>query len=475
MADLNVSNSDLEEIFGIKLVGKGQEVPKDVAKDFKLLTDELKQTTVAASGLSTETQKLDTSLKKTVGDEAGGTGFAGLATNVLKAERAINALVSGNGLARAGPLLEGVMSAIGGPAGLASAFIAMELGARVLGPTIEKFVGAIGQDSADRMKAFAESVKRLREEGQKLAASPLVKAEEAAAKHFLEAGRGEELHQGLVNALQKQGFGLTEQERDRVKSGTDAATQRLEAQGGRLGQEAFQRRMVAEDLLVKSYQASEAEALKMIARLGQGDVRAQVEAERILGDVGKAMMQKLRERMEAAVIQRKAEIAKEDFVGPPAPPPKTADQKLHDELMEMARAEDAANQRRHGQAATDRFLKDVANRAATKVGQGQNKNAAMQEAIDDAQEAQRAAAEAEAKKKEQRAIRSEMQRRGIHGTPEQEDMVLHDALRSLPQTAGNIQRAVQMGYMEAIRQMHEAAHKQNRNLGNSFQQQGGPW
>src|SRR5208283_2508460 len=157
MANLDLSNATLEEIFGIKLAGTGQEVPKDMARDMKALTDELKLTGQGAATLSAETQKLDTSLKKTTGkDET--EGFAGLATNALKAERAINALVSGHGLARAAPLLEGLLTTIGGPAGLGAAFVAMEVGARVLGPTLEKFLGAVTGEKVAQLKDFADHV-----------------------------------------------------------------------------------------------------------------------------------------------------------------------------------------------------------------------------------------------------------------------------------------------------------------------------
>src|SRR5208337_609924 len=102
-------------------------------------------------------------------------------------------------------------------------------------------------------------------------------------------------------------------------------------------------------------------------------------------------------------------------------------------------------------------------------------NAAMQQAIADAQNSQRDRAEAEAKKRERDAVRAEMQRRGFHGSPDQWDTVTRNAIRDLPLTAGNIVRAVQLGYMEAIRQMRQEAHQMHKRLGNSFQQQGGPW
>ena len=216
MADLNVSQSDLEEIFGIKLVGKGTEVPKEMVKDFVKLADELKETGQAADQLAEKTEKLDTTLKKTAGkDEAG--GLAALAGNALKAERAINMLVSGHGLARAAPLLEGLLGVVGGPAGLGAAFVALELGARVLGPTLEKFAGSFTGEHVENLKKFAEYVKKLREEGEKLAANPLENATNAAAKKFLEQGAGNELRHALINQLRAKGEGLTPEEREQVK------------------------------------------------------------------------------------------------------------------------------------------------------------------------------------------------------------------------------------------------------------------
>jgi len=472
MPDLNLSNADLEEVFGIKLVGKGQEVPKDAAKDFRSLTEELKQTAQAASKLSEETQKLDTSLKKTVGTTES-EGFAGLATNALKAERAINALVSGHGLARAAPMLESLLSTIGGPAGLGAAFVAMEIGARVLGPTLEKFAGAISGEQVENLKKFTEYLKRMREEGEKLAANPLENATNAAARKFLEQGAGNELRRTMLDQLRRRGEGLSAQEKQQVEW-WQAHRDQPEPQG-KAGEWWRAQKAQAEAAEKKGFEAASNRSLELIARLGEGGMEAQAEVERILGERGRAVMQKMREKMEVSRLKLEAEQAKADFVGPPAPPPKTPEQRLHEELMEMARAEDAANQKARGQAATPQFLKDVVGRAAGNVGAGMDKNAAMQQAIADAQDSQRDRAEAEAKKRERDAVRAEMERRGFHGSPEQWDRVMHNAVKDLPLTAGNIVRAVQMGYMEAIRQMQQEAHRMNRNLGNSFQQQGGPW
>ncbi len=472
MADLNISNSDLEEVFGIKIVGKGQEVPKDAARDFKALTEALKETGQAATKLSTETQTLDTSLKKTVGKDES-EGLAGLATNALKAERALNALISGHGLARAAPLLEGLLGVIGGPAGLGAAFVALEIGARVLGPTLERFAGAISGEQVEHMKKFAEYVKNLREEGEKLAANPLENATQAAARKFLAQGAGNELRRTMLDELRRRGEGLTAEERQQVKW-WHANRDKPEPKG-KMGEWWRAQKDHAETAERKGYEAAANRSDELIARLGEGSVQAQAEVENLLGDRGRQMMQRMRERMQASAIKHEAEIAKEDFVGPPAPPPKTADQKLHEQLMEMARAEDLANQRAGGQAATPQFLKDVVGRAASNVGAGMDRNAAMQQAIADAQDAQRDRAESEAKKRERDAVRAEMQRRGFHGSPEQWETVTRNALRDLPLTAGNIVRAVQLGYMEAIRQMQQEAHHMNRRLGNSFQQQGSPW
>jgi len=473
MTDL--TGAELEEIFGIKLVGKGQEVPKDAAKDFHALTDAIRETGKASATLSTETQQLDTSLKKTVGkDET--EGLAGLATNALKAERALNALISGHGLARAAPMLESLLRAIGGPAGLGAAFVAMEVGARVLEPTLKKFAGAVSGEKADQMKAFAEAVKKLREEGEKLAASPLVSAAESAAKKFLEAGAGQELRRTMVLGLESQGFGLSEKERTEAANIRERASDEYIRTHGRMGPvQAAQDRQRMAELNRQIADASEKKALELLGEIGRGNDRAITEVMGIVDAHGKGLLLRMKERIEASLIGKKAEIEKEDFVGPPAPPPKTPDQRLREELMEQARAEDAAQQKRHGQAATPQFLKDVVGRAAAGVGAGMDRNAAMDQAIRDAQDAQRDRAESEDKKRERDAVHAEMQRRGFHGSPEQWDTVTRNAIKDLPMAAGNIMRAVQMGYMEAIRQMQQEAHSLNKILGNSFMQQGSAW
>ena len=473
MADLNVSQSDLEEIFGIKLVGKGTEVPKEMVKDFVALGAELRETGHAADQLSDATQKLDTSLKTSAGkDESGGLG--GLAGNALKAERAINMLVSGHGLARAAPLLEGLLGVVGGPAGLGAAFVALELGARVLVPTLEKFAGAVTGEQVDNLKKFAEYVKKLREEGEKLAANPAVSATSTAAKHFLEHGAGNQLRGAMIAQLRQAGEGLNAAEKEQMKW-WHAHRDEAEPQG-KMGEWWRHQRELGEAAEKKNFAAATQRSLELLARLGEGGIQAQAEVEKLLGEHGRTIMQKMRDRMRAAALKQEQEAAAEEFIGPPAPRPKTVDEKRRQEIKELVEAEDRANQKARGAAATPQFLKDVERRTEALIGDGWNdRKAALNRAITDAQETQRDRAEAEAKRGEREAITAEMRRRGFHGSPEQWEKVAHNALKDLPMTAGNIVQAVQMGYMEAVRQMRMEAHKLNREFGNSFQQMGSPW
>ena len=473
MSDLNVSQSDLEEIFGIRLVGKGTEVPKEMAKDFVKLADEMRETGHAADQLADATQKLDTTLKKTAGKDDSD-GLAGLASNALKAERAINALVSGHGLARAAPLLEGLLGVVGGPAGLGAAFVALELGARVLGPTLEKFAGSFTGEHVENLKKFAEYVKKLREEGEKLAASPGVTATSTAAKHFLEQGAGNQLRGALIAQLRQRGEGLDAAEKEQMKW-WHAHREQPEPQG-KMGEWWRHQRELGEAAEKKNFEAASNRSLELLARLGEGGIQAQAEVEKLLGEHGRTIMQKMRDRMRSAALKQEQEVAAEEFVGPPAPRAKTADEKRRQEIKEMVEAEDRANQKAHGPAASSQFLKDVERRIDSLLGDGwTDKKAAMGRAITDAQEAQRDRAESEAKRQEREAVTAEMRRRGFHGSPEQWEKVAHNALKDLPMTAGNIVQAVQMGYMEAIRQMRMEAHKLNREFGNSFQQMGSPW
>ena len=129
---------ELSEDEQIRLLFKeaGRDVVTNAQQSFENLTTSMKDAARAADQVKDATKSYDDSvnraLKKTlkdlVGDEQGTGGFAGMAGATLKAERALNSMVSGHGLARAAPMLEGLVTAMGGPGGLGVAVIAIEMG-----------------------------------------------------------------------------------------------------------------------------------------------------------------------------------------------------------------------------------------------------------------------------------------------------------------------------------------------------------
>ena len=91
-------------------------------------------------------------------------GFKGLASNALRAEKAVGALASGTGLGRLGSFLEPVTAALGGPAGLGMAIGAIAFGVEAVLPKLEKLWLAFAegpksvQDATTAMRRFDDSV-----------------------------------------------------------------------------------------------------------------------------------------------------------------------------------------------------------------------------------------------------------------------------------------------------------------------------
>ena len=204
---------ELSEDEQIRLLFKeaGRDVVTNAQQSFANLTTSMKDAARAADQVKDATKNYDDSvnraLKKTlkdlVGDEQGTGGFAGMAGATLKAERALNSMVSGHGLARAAPMLEGLVTAMGGPGGLGVAVIALEMGMRVLVPTLEKLGSAISDEHIVKLNNFTTSLAKLREEGEKVSAPSGHPEMDKRVKEYLEQGAGATLSTLLQAELYK--------------------------------------------------------------------------------------------------------------------------------------------------------------------------------------------------------------------------------------------------------------------------------
>lgn len=277
-----------------------------------------------------------TAKKEILGQVAGDSGFGGMAEATLKAERAFNALVSGHGLARAGGMLESVLASIGGPAGLGFAFVALEMGARVLAPTLEKLGGAIKDEHVDKMHQFTMAMSELIKEGEKLSAPSAHPEIDKIVQKYLKEGAGLVLSETLEAAIRKKiaaASQLTEQQklagmapRAEADIAHEAATQAAAIMGG----------------------------------LGHAEVGAIGRAEALIGKMagGRAQLNELLNRIETGRLTEEAARAKENLVGPPGPSPhelsqreKKAEQDGKRKALEDARANDPSNQLRAMQEA----------------------------------------------------------------------------------------------------------------------------
>jgi len=117
--------------------------------------------TVSASvgeSLATMSVKLDEATGQGEG-ESGQGGFKGMASGVMKAEKAIHSLASGSGLGRLGSMLEGVLGPMGVPGlGMALGALAYEL--EPLIPKIRAFVDA-WEMGVKPLTETAEAIERL--------------------------------------------------------------------------------------------------------------------------------------------------------------------------------------------------------------------------------------------------------------------------------------------------------------------------
>ena len=295
----------------IRLIFKqaGVDVVKDAAESFEVLTQREKDAAKAADQVTTATKSVDAAHKPAKitldelagkGDgEAGSGGFAGAAGGALRLERALNAMVSGHGLARAGPMLEGLITTMGGPGGLGMAVIALELGLRVLVPTLEKLGGAISDEHIVKLNNFTTSLAKLREEGEKVSSPTGHPDMDRKVKEYLEQGAGATLSTLLQTELYKR----------LVQANTLTDAQKLAGMAPKPDAELREGAKRQADLLMGLIEHREAGAIGRAQQLLKGDV------------AGTQLMQEMARRIEEGRLAEEAKRAKENFVGPPAPSP----------------------------------------------------------------------------------------------------------------------------------------------------------
>ena len=140
--------------------------------------------------------KLNQAATAAAGTEGGNTGFAGLSRQMFMAERAANALFTGQGLARAGPMLEAVSAFVGGPAGIGFLAGGIALLAEQYIPRLISHFDLMGTGAEKALQKVQDSLNKTaehwRQTVEKMAQQP---APVAAGQPDLEKQRREGLNQ----------------------------------------------------------------------------------------------------------------------------------------------------------------------------------------------------------------------------------------------------------------------------------------
>ncbi len=178
-----------------------------LAEGFRKGTIEEDKFTVASKMVQSELRAKETLLRSVAGTGGEG-GFEGVASSAFKAERVMNAMVSGGGLWRMGPMLDGLLSKLGGPAGMGFALVGLEAAYRTLWPTLEKAADKLGifQGTLDteKIKDAANQTKHLADEADRLANKPTKLESETnrLADEYLVGATGKKVQQGIQAAYE---------------------------------------------------------------------------------------------------------------------------------------------------------------------------------------------------------------------------------------------------------------------------------
>jgi hypothetical protein len=150
----------------------------------------------AEDELSNLLRTVETTAGAGSGDSGTG-GFAGLTKNIFMAERAMTALATGHGIARVGPMLEKLIGAAGGPAGVGMGIAGLAFLLETIGPKVKGFLESWAEAaglvaSTEHVKEMADELERALKAAEALEKTPTVQqAKTAAAVKGAITARGE--------------------------------------------------------------------------------------------------------------------------------------------------------------------------------------------------------------------------------------------------------------------------------------------
>lgn len=383
-------------------------------------------------------------------------GFAGVATNIRKAEIALNSLVTGQGLGRAGPMLESVLGALGGPAGMGMAIGALALAVEKYLPKIEAFFDVF---DAKKIEAATEATNKLIAATEKLQALK----QDSAGKAMQDYYPGHDVAGMAAGALGVSGLG------------EQATPEELAAIQGQEGLVRFAPNSAPakaelqrlQDALANRIQTAN---LNRARSLVDASVKPGAEGER-----ARAMLKGLAQQNPGAFPPEFGQFL-EDLEPANQAAARQADLDLDEAEADRLGAKqagfDAAKAANQKNRETDQAV-DLAQRMADDIGRAQQQaaqraqRAAQQQQAKAARDAERSARENTPQaqlRREQQAAEGQMgalalqqwNASGRQESPEFVQKAIHDAVNMLPQTNGDyaqaLAQAVAAGYQRAMMQ-----------------------
>ena len=363
-----------------------------------------------------------------------GKGFGGLARNILKGERAFEALTTGSGLARAAPMLEAVGTSLGMASGIGFAIVGLEFAVTKVIPHLAKMFDIF---DADKVAAAAEQLQKFREAAEKIEKRPS-KEEKTTEQETQELFAGKNITGMAAGVIGTMGIGaqMTEEDKRKLAMSPGPAirkeiTDRLQqenvdmaakavAQAGTAGPESVQARSFLRSLakqapgaFPKNFETQlagvEPEARKEWSELEEGldnTVESAVagskrtkarkkEWDRAVNTQDAMIRQEEKEEeaekkhqaaqrfAEEQRIEREQDRAERQAARENTPEARNrrAMSEQRNEIMGQAQALDRQNQAQGGRAATPQFLEQVTHQAVSNVNSGQDVAAAIMNAV----------------------------------------------------------------------------------------------
>ena len=145
--------------------GRSQAIVEESSMSERLIDPEEIELIFKNSGIpnlrevAQEMKNVKIATTEAAGDEGQGTGFAGLSKGAFQAERVIAAMATGQGLARIGPMLEGIIGVMGGPMGFGFAISTMVLAAEKYIPQLIGHFDTLDTETGKHLKHVQDALK----------------------------------------------------------------------------------------------------------------------------------------------------------------------------------------------------------------------------------------------------------------------------------------------------------------------------